>query len=164
MEFKIVFLGPQSSGKSAFLLRAIADNYHENYFSTCGASYMGKIIIIDENQYKLNFWDIGGDERLVQLSVMYTRDADAILLFYDTSNDLGFDKIPELVTFYKNTIPSDSCLFIIGAKVDCGNNTPAIGKAVRFCNENGIKHFLTSSKTRENVDSIVQEITKKCIG
>lgn len=163
MELQIVVHGPQNSGKNCFMFRTICDNYLDFNVATCGASILGKIILVEGKKLKLTFWDIGGDERSSQLAARCTKNASAVILFYDSSDDLGFEKIPGLVDFYKTIAAPNLLLFIVGNKVDLGNNTPAIEKAVNFCNESGIKHFLASPKTGENVNSIVQEVAETCL-
>lgn len=91
IQLKIVLLGDAGVGKSSIVLRYVTDNFKTDADGTVGASYMGKILTINDTMVKLNVWDTAGQERYHSLARMYYKDADAALLVYDITKHDSFD-------------------------------------------------------------------------
>lgn len=62
--FKMVILGDTHVGKSSLALRFTREYFPENNESTIGASFLTRIIQIDEDTVlKAEIWDTAGQER-----------------------------------------------------------------------------------------------------
>lgn len=162
-QFKVVFLGPSGSGKSNFMLRAVCNNFIEGSNPTVGASFMGKIISIGDIECKLTTIDLAGDERYKSFGRMYYRDCSAAVFMYDSSEELGFNGAFEFFNYYSSDTEPGKLIFIVGNKSDLASNEIAVEKAQKFSQENGFRHFLSSAKTGENIQNIVNEIGKACL-
>ena len=91
IQLKIVLLGDAGVGKSSIVLRYVTDSFKTDADGTVGASYMGKIVTINDTMVKLNVWDTAGQERYHSLAKMYYKDADAAILVYDITKHDSFD-------------------------------------------------------------------------
>lgn len=92
-QVKLVLLGDSGVGKSSIVLRFVADNFKEDTDATIGASYMSKMLQIQEKAIKFNIWDTAGQERYRSLAKMYYRDAMVVLLVFALSEETSFDSL-----------------------------------------------------------------------
>ena len=91
MQVKLVLLGDTGVGKSSIVLRFVANNFKLDEDATIGASYMSKMLHIDDKTIKFNIWDTAGQERYQSLAKMYYRDANAAILVYDITKKQSFE-------------------------------------------------------------------------
>ena len=89
-QYKLIFLGDQSVGKTCILNRYVNDEFTENYQATIGLDFQSKNINIGNQDISILFYDTAGQEKFRSLIPLYTRDAKIILLVYDISNKESF--------------------------------------------------------------------------
>ncbi len=61
-----------------------------------GVNFLSKSLTIkkfDNNQFKLEIWDIAGQERFHALNNMYFKDAHGCFIVYDISNKESFNNL-----------------------------------------------------------------------
>jgi small GTP-binding protein len=64
---KLVLLGQAAVGKSSVVLRYVESKFRENNESTMGASYLTKLIVLENGtEVQLSIWDTAGQERYVR--------------------------------------------------------------------------------------------------
>ena len=92
---KVVLLGESKTGKTSLIERYISDAYEDNIMSTTGASYSGKAVWFEEENHSINFkiWDIAGQKKYRDLSKIFYKDAQVVILLYDITNKVSFDEI-----------------------------------------------------------------------
>jgi Ras-related protein Rab-22 len=64
-EVKVVLLGDTGVGKSSLVLRFVTNNFKPFNESTIGASFMSKVIVVNEKQIKFQIWDTGASLRSI---------------------------------------------------------------------------------------------------
>ena len=82
-DVKVVLLGDTGVGKSSLVLRFLSDTFKPFSASTIGASYMSKIIEVQDRTIKFQIWDTAGQEKYKSLAPMYYRGSAAAILVYD---------------------------------------------------------------------------------
>lgn len=166
-QVKLVLLGDSGVGKSSIVLRFVADNFKEDTDATIGASYMSKMLQIQEKAIKFNIWDTAGQERYHALAKMYYRDASAAILVYDITKRSSF---AGLKTWYqeltangpKNIGTLYSVIAIAGNKEDLAEREEIdMSEAKAYAQEIGALYRKTSAKTNFGVDQLFREIAGK---
>jgi small GTP-binding protein len=92
---KIVFLGAQSTGKTAIVTRLQNNTFTANSNSTIGAAFTSKVLMVDGQQLKLDIWDTAGSEKYKSLTPMYYRDARAAIIVIDVTRPETVDAASE---------------------------------------------------------------------
>lgn len=63
-EVKVVLLGDTGVGKSSLVLRFVTNNFRPYSESTIGASFMSKMIVVNDTPIKYQIWDTAGQEKV----------------------------------------------------------------------------------------------------
>ncbi|NWR40013.1 RAB5B protein, partial [Tachuris rubrigastra] len=88
-QFKLVLLGESAVGKSSLVLRFVKGQFHEYQESTIGAAFLTQSVCLDDTTVKFEIWDTAGQERYHSLAPMYYRGAQAAIVVYDITNQVG---------------------------------------------------------------------------
>lgn len=91
LQAKVVLLGEAGVGKTSIVLRFVADTYHTDLEPTIGASFLSKIININEQSIKFSIWDTAGQERYHSLARMYYTETSAAILVYDITSRKSYE-------------------------------------------------------------------------
>ena len=73
---------------------------------------------IDNKKVKLQIWDTAGQERFRSVTHAYYRDAQALLLLYDVTNQSSFDNIRAWLSEIRQYAEEDVVIMLLGNKVD----------------------------------------------
>lgn len=68
-EVKVVLLGDTGVGKSSLVLRFVTNNFRPYSESTIGASFMSKMIVVNDTPIKYQIWDTAGQEKVLSMRV-----------------------------------------------------------------------------------------------
>lgn len=68
-EVKVVLLGDTGVGKSSLVLRFVTNNFRPYSESTIGASFMSKMIVVNDTPIKYQIWDTAGQEKVLCMRV-----------------------------------------------------------------------------------------------
>lgn len=132
---RIVLAGNQGVGKTSILKRLAYDIFDGDKSGTVGADLVTKSFVIGDTcehadtctSVYTHIWDTAGQERFMSMCGIYFRQADMIMLCYDTTNTTTLLELESkwwpIVTIFVN-VP-DVVLFIVGTKCDsAGNDSP----------------------------------------
>ena len=75
-----MLLGDTGVGKSSLVLKFVTGTFKSHSESTIGASFMSKLLTIDETTVKCQIWDTAGQEKYHSLAPMYYRNAACAIL------------------------------------------------------------------------------------
>ena len=89
-QIKLVLLGESAVGKSSLVLRFVKGQFHEYQESTIGAAYLSQTVCLDDTTVKFEIWDTAGQERYESLAPMYYRGAQAAIVVFDITNQVGY--------------------------------------------------------------------------
>jgi GTPase SAR1 family protein len=72
-EVKVVLLGHQGVGKSSIVLRFVTNNYRQDSESTIGASYMSKLVMVNNKpiKFQVSVTFIPIYEIIIRYSIMF---------------------------------------------------------------------------------------------
>ena len=87
LTFKIIMLGNSSVGKTSIVNRFIGDRYDPSVKATIGPDYQFKLLSMDENEIRLEVWDlVGMDSSYKGLNRNFCRGADGVIMVADITN------------------------------------------------------------------------------
>lgn len=122
MTAKIVVLGAQGVGKTAFLNRYISNSFDVEQQPTIGANFLVKrLLSTDTNppiSLKLQIWDTAGQERFRSISKLYYRGANAALLCYDITSEATFLDMNSWMEELRKNLGQECLIHVIGTKAD----------------------------------------------
>jgi small GTP-binding protein len=151
---KICILGSTGAGKTSLIRRFVKNEFSENYLSTIGVQVSKKDVFEDANPLTMIIWDVEGfDEKTPQIENYLSGSAGAFIVA-DLLRQETVKHIEYVAGVFLNSNPKGRIL-VVGNKLDLvarnfNDNTNAIEN---YCRDSNYKHFFTSAKTGENVES-----------
>jgi len=151
--FKIMLIGDSGVGKTCLLVRFKDDTFLTcNFIATVGIDFKNKIVTIDNKKVKLQIWDTAGQERFRSVTHAYYRDAQALLLLYDVTNQNSFDNIRAWLGEIKQYAEEDVVIMLLGNKVDKPNRVITKEQGEKLAKQYEVSFMETSAKTGQNVE------------
>jgi small GTP-binding protein len=166
---KIIVIGNSNTGKTSFVKYWTKQHFNEKYKATINSEFEYKIMKINDKIYRINVWDLGGQDNNIHLQKIFTKDCNGVIIFSDLDennlkatlkwkkNFLDFYEkfnFPVVCVQNKIDLVDDKKLKEISKKFDL------------FWKENEFDFgFLTSAKkginVNESMNFIINEIDKK---
>jgi small GTP-binding protein len=167
--FKVVLLGEASVGKTSLLVRFVDDSWDAVMDPTIGQTFLTRVIQVDNEEVTLHIWDTPGQERYAAANVITIRDAHCCIIVYDVSesDSKSYNLVSSIIDRYKS-----ACTLAANFVVIVGNKCDLIASNVQDTelqrledehNEFRLKSFLSSAKTGENVNEIIQFVASKLL-
>ena len=166
-EYKLIFLGDQSVGKSCILNRFMNDTFTEDYQATIGLDFQTKKKVqIDNQDIHLLLYDTSGQEKFRSLIPMYTRDANIILLVYDVTSKDSFLHLSDWLRDLTNVEKEEVIFAVVGNKTDLDDRREVnSNEGENYAKEHDFIFKEVSAKTGDGInelfDVILKEILKK---
>jgi len=91
LQYKLLFLGDTSVGKTSLLIRYIDKKYDEDSLPTLGVDLRYKYVTLENKKIRVDIWDTAGQERFKNITKNYFRGAHGIILVFDITNKVTFD-------------------------------------------------------------------------
>ncbi|KAI5133041.1 Ras-related protein Rab-1A [Nematocida ausubeli] len=164
--FKILVVGSSGVGKTCILLRYTDSIYKETYGTTIGVDFKMKNITVDDKVVKLQLWDTAGQERFRTITSSYYRNANGILLVFDTTDPESFNDLKGWINEIRNNINSKIVIYILANKIDTGNILVSDEEISSFIEKYTSDNLMiigfskVSAKTGEGVDHAFREIAQ----
>ncbi len=149
---KVMSLGESGVGKSCLIKRYCENRFLDRYISTIGIDYGVRECRVGGRPVKVNFWDASGRKDYLEIRNEFYKDAQCVLLMYDTSNRQSFASLnnwlAEAAEFGLDQ--TKTTLVLIGTKTD---KTRAVKteEGQRWADTNRCRFFETSSKSGTGV-------------
>ena len=161
--YKIIFLGDSSVGKTSIINRYIKQLFFQNYECTLTAEQKQKTVIIDkDNIANLMIWDTAGEEKFRTITRQYYKDAHGAFLVYDITNRESFNKINYWIKDIYDSAPSDIIIFIIGNKSDMNNKREIFyEEGEQFSLDKNTFFLEVSAKNGNNIDIAFEKMAYK---
>ena len=157
--YKLVLLGDSSVGKTSIATQFVNNAFSEFQDSTIGAAFLSKLLVVKGNRINFEIWDTAGQERYHSLAPMYYRNAKVILIVYDITSMASFEGAKKWLTEIRLSMAPDTHIIFIGNKIDREKNRMVKFEEVdRYCYQNGLEHYETCAKNKENIDNIFKTI------
>ena len=164
-DLKIVVVGHCDTGKTSFCHLWVKNEFPEKYKATVMTDFNYKIYKYNNEYYKVQIWDIAGQDRSIGTTKVLTKDAHACLIFSDITNRKTLDDTLK----WKNAVDEKSkfkdgsplpCV-LIQNKIDLVSNDVINDDAYlnSFSNNNKfLKCFRTSVKKNIGVNEVMDYI------
>jgi small GTP-binding protein len=150
-EFKVVFVGNSSVGKTSIIMRFHQGSFSADRQSTIGSAFISKEIVTQYGPAILQIWDTAGQERYRSLVPMYTRGAFVAVVVFDVTEEESFDAIDEWIANVKSEVSQSCRNLVAGNKCDLSDQMDR-ARIERWRIANGFDVIFLSAKTGENVD------------
>lgn len=92
-DLKIIIVGDSGTGKTSFVNKYILDKFDESYQATIATQFNFKVIEIGEIIYRIQFWDLAGQDRSTGTTKLFTKDSNGIVFCCEVNNQKSRDNI-----------------------------------------------------------------------
>jgi Ras-related protein Rab-8A len=151
---KLLLIGDGAVGKSSLLMKFIDNKFVPSIPQTIGMDFKVKMVTLGGQCLKLQIWDTAGQERFQSITKQYYRNAAAIIMVYDVTNEKSFVDIRGWAAHIAANVEEGAERMLVGNKSDCEPSKRAVdaarGKAL--ADEYGIPYMETSAKDGSNVE------------
>jgi len=111
MDLKIIILGNSGTGKTSLCKKWIGEE-RESIKPTIITEYSSKIYIYNDKAYRIQLWDIGGQDKSREIAKVFSKDSHGCILVSDVNNNQSLED----TIGWKSTI-EDDCKFVDGEKI-----------------------------------------------
>ena len=170
-DIKIVVLGNSGTGKTSFCNLWVNNVFNEEYKPTIMSEFSFKMYNYKGNYYKVQIWDLAGQDKNIYTSKVFTKGSHGCLILYDAENQDSFENtikwkksIDENTTFIDETpLP----ITLVQNKIDLvdpENLEKDEEELKKFVEDNGFLTFSrTSCKNRQNINETMDHLLSNII-
>ena len=170
-DIKIVVLGNSGTGKTSFCNLWVNNVFNEEYKPTIMSEFSFKMYNYKGNYYKVQIWDLAGQDKNIYTSKVFTKGAHGCLILYDAENQGSFENttkwkksIDENTTFIDETpLP----ITLVQNKIDLvdpENLEKDEEELKKFVEDNGFLTFSrTSCKNNQNINETMDHLLSNII-
>ncbi len=115
--FKIVVVGDGGVGKTTLLHRYVHGEYLRNASMTIGVEFFNKRMQVKNKEYRVIFWDVGGQKRFLALHDSYIGGSLGAICMFDMSRIQTLYHIEEWLNIVRRNC-GDIPILLVGAKYD----------------------------------------------
>ena len=162
LQYKLLFLGDISVGKTSLLIRYM-DNKYEEGIPTVGIDVKYKFITYNNKKIRLDLWDTAGQERFNSLTNTYIKGANGIIFVYDKTNKQSFEKLKRIMMDTTEKISNEVVIMVVENKNDLENKEVSEKAVNEFERKNNVKIYSTSAKTGDGVEQMFMDLIKKIL-
>ena len=77
---KIIIIGDTSTGKTSIVTKYIYNKFSESYKATIVSQFDFKIIKYKDQIYRLQFWDLAGQDRSPEMTKLFCQDTNGVII------------------------------------------------------------------------------------
>ena len=160
-DLKILVIGSSGTGKTSLVQRWTKGQFSETHKPTIVSEFGFKIVEYKEKKYRIQLWDIGGQDKSPSMAKIFSRDSHGCLVVSDCSKPETLDD-----TLDWKKVMNEESVFVDGQKIpfvlvqnkidligdkaeleDIENQTKKLADDNEF-----IKYFMTSVKEDININ------------
>ena len=86
-DFKIIIVGNTSTGKTSILHRYMNQRFEEKCRATISGDFSYKIVNVNGVNYRLQFWDLPGQQLNPLVTSIFVKDSNAIIFCCEVNNE-----------------------------------------------------------------------------
>ncbi|CAD8067915.1 unnamed protein product [Paramecium sonneborni] len=161
---KYMLIGSNMVGKSAFLARFCENRYLQIYEESKGVDFKQKIY--DNGKCKICIFDTPGTMNLRYSSYGFYKGAFGFILIFDMSRPQTLQDLRDDFSKIASQSSQYAQLILVGNKSDSEVNQEYIEtqrEAQKMANELHIPYFEISCLTGQNVDLVIEDLTKRVL-
>ena len=171
-DLKILVIGTSGTGKTSFVQRWTKGQFNDYHKPTIVSEFGFKIYEYKEKKYRIQLWDISGQDKSPSMAKIFARDSHGCLVLSDSTKPETFQDSLD----WKNVMNNES-VFVDGEKLpfvlvqnkidlieekkdldEIENKTKELAEQNDF-----IKYFLTSVKENVNVEETMNYLIRNII-
>ena len=161
LQYKLLFLGDTSVGKTSLLLRYTEDKF-DSSLPTLGVDVKYKYLTYENKKIRLDIWNTAGQERFRGITKNYYRGVNGIIFVFDMTNKDSFNKLKVWMSDAKQNMRPGTEMVIAANKNDLEKKREVSKEAIKeFGDKNNIEIFSTSAKTGEGVGEMLTDLVSK---
>jgi small GTP-binding protein len=159
---KFIWIGNSGVGKTSLHVRFTEDTFGAQHplYGSCLVNYGTKIIKINKTKYKLQLWDIAGQERFGTVNPLHYRGTAGIMVVFDLGMSSSFREIPWWIEQCQKHGPGAK-LILIGNKSDL-EQTVSDDEIQKLVTTYQIPFFKTSARNGTGVTEAMTALVKIC--
>ena len=170
-DIKIVVLGSSGTGKTSFCNLWVNNIFPEEYKATVMSEFSFKMYNYKGNYYKIQIWDLAGQDKNIYTSKVFTKGAHGCLILYDTQSKNSFENtvkwkkaIDDNTRFIDETpLP----IVLVQNKIDLVEQEELEkdeDELKKFVDDNGFLTFTrTSCKNKQNINETMDYLLANII-
>jgi Ras-related protein Rab-8A len=156
---KLLLIGDSGVGKSSLLIKFAEDRFTNHIMGTIGMDFKVKMLTLGGKRVKLQIWDTAGQERFHTITQQYYRNASAIILVYDVTNEESFNNIRRWAAqIAAHGAEGRADRMLLGNKADRPERVIDEARGQALAAEYGIPFLETSAKEGKNVNEAFHTI------
>jgi small GTP-binding protein len=155
VSIKIILLGDICSGKTSFCNRFKKNEYDNTYISTIGVDYHTHYLYVSEGNYKLQIWDVAGQDRFNYIISGFFRGINIIIIMIDLHDVNSINSIEKWINMVNMYCVKPFNIILVGNKNDLPIN---INKEIIFNLYKNLSYIEISVKNDLNFDTLFNEI------
>jgi len=110
-DLKIIVLGNSGTGKTTLVKRWMGVEI-DSIKPTIVSEYSTKVFTYNDKIYRIQLWDIGGQDKSIEVAKVFSKDSHGCILVSDVSDNQTLEDS----VGWKSTI-EDDCKFVDGGKI-----------------------------------------------
>ena len=161
--FKILVIGDVGVGKTSLIRRFTKGYFAENITSTVGVDLDSKIVNISGDKVKLQCWDAAGQEKYRAITQSYFRNADAVIMMFDLTNQGSFASIPQWLMDVHRYSNKNAVKVLVGNKTDLKGAKRMVNSrsAANLAEFEDLLYIETSAKWDDNIETLFTELAEQ---
>eukprot|EP01080_Neovahlkampfia_damariscottae_P011875 gene11875-5202_t len=160
INLKIVILGDEGVGKSAFVIQFIQGNFVPSYDPTIEDSYR-KRVQIDENLSLLEILDTVNSNKYLDITDQYFKNADSFLVMFSIIDEISFSHLRDYLKKIRDVKEEDFPIVIVGNKLDLPNERQVSKSDALKLTRSFNAHYLEGSgKDRINCEEAFHDLAR----
>ena len=169
-DIKLIIVGDSGTGKTSLVNKYILNKFEEAYQATIAYQFSYKIVKIDDILYRIQFWDLAGQDRSPETTRVFCQDTNGIIFCSEVNNRKSRENIIKWKKSIDNNIDTNKTpAILLENKCDLlGKNENEFNKDIdsvkKFCDENNICNcFRTSALNGYGVDKALDYLLREII-
>ena len=161
-DLKIIIVGNLSTGKTSIINRYMSNNFDPNCRTTIAPEFSYKVVKINGINFRLQFWDLPGQERNPVVTSVFCKDTNAVIFCCEVNNEKSRKDILNWEESLKNNIELEQLpRILIENKCDLLGNEENYNKDIeelkKFSEDNNFSGcFRTSALNGYNVEKAIK--------
>ena len=164
-EIKVILIGDSETGKTNLINISVGLEFSEYTTPLTKPTYKPKMFEIEGKKYILNLWDTEGREKYVNITKIFFKGSEIIILVYDITMIESFNSLKKWHQMCEDIIETDHIYGLVGNKSDLFLNEQVSTEDVKsFAESIKTKYKIVSAKIdRNSFVEFLEELVKDYI-
>ena len=164
--YRVVLLGKQATGKTCIIAQFINGSFDPGTISSLTAQFIRKTIqFADGRTITLDIWDTAGQEKYRAIAKIYYKEARAVILVYDITDESSFKEMKEYWYEQVKLYAKKDVIFAVAANKNDLDEERKISdeEGKKFANEIGAIFASTSAKNADGIQALFDNVGQKIL-